>query len=292
MNLQWYPGHMTRAKRVMEENLRLVDVIAELRDARLPASSANPDLEKLGKNKQRLLILAKADLADPAVTAQWEEYYRCRGYLTVALDARQKKQLNEVKDRLAQAAEEKRKKDAARGIKNRPVRIMVAGIPNAGKSTLINSLAGRASARTGDKPGVTKGIQWIRLGSGIELMDTPGILWPKFKDEAVGIRLALMGSIHEEILPLEELSLKGFHLLRESYPSAVRDAYSIETEDPLRFLEELAVKNGFLMKGGEIDTVRAARRFLDDWQKGKLGRISLERPAPKSGKEGENESVS
>ena len=285
MNLQWYPGHMTRAKRVMEENLKLVDVIAELRDARLPASSANPDLEKLGQNKQRILILTKADLADPAVTAKWEEYFRGKGALTVVMDAREKKQMNEVRSRLAQAAEAKREKDAARGIKNRPVRIMVAGIPNVGKSTFINSLAGRAGTKTGDKPGVTKGIQWIRLGNGAELMDTPGILWPKFEDENVGIRLALMGTIHEEILPLEELSLHGFRLLRERYPMAVQEAYGIETEDPVRFLEELARKNGFLKKGGEIDTVRAAKRFLDDWQRGKLGRISLESPEEESREE-------
>lgn len=278
MNIQWYPGHMTKARRAMEENMKLVDVIVEVRDARLPASSANPDLEKLGKNKKRILLLNKADLADPAVTEQWEAYYAAKGYEPVLLDAREKKRMNEVRRRLSRFAEEKQQKDAKRGILNRSVRIMVAGIPNVGKSTFINSLAGRASTKTGDKPGVTKGIQWIRLGTGLELMDTPGILWPKFEDEQVGIRLALAGTIHEEILPLEELCTYGFQLLQERYPQAVSEAYGIRTDDPHVFLSELAQSCGFLQKGGGTDTARAAKRFLDDWQKGKLGRISLENP--------------
>ena len=199
MNLQWYPGHMTKARRAMEESLKLVDVIVEIRDARLPYASANPDLKKLGQGKKRLLVLNKADLADPAVTAAWEAFFRAGGVEALSVDSRSKNQAERLRKQLDLWAAEKSEKDAKRGIKNRPIRVMVAGIPNVGKSTMINSLAGRASTKTGDKPGVTKGLQWIRLSRSMELMDTPGILWPKFEDETVGLHLALMGAISQDI---------------------------------------------------------------------------------------------
>ena len=277
MNLQWYPGHMTKARRAMEENLKLVDGIVEIRDARLPQSSANPDLGSMGQGKKRLLILNKADLADPAVTADWESYYLDAGYLPLPIDSREKNQAARIRKQLDLWAAEKSERDLKRGIKNRPMRIMVAGIPNVGKSTLINSLAGRASTKTGDKPGVTKGIQWIRLSPRLEMMDTPGILWPKFDDEAVGIRLALMGAISEDILPLEELAALGIRFLKETYPGVLESKYGVPAEDPNDFLQALAIRQGFLQKGSVPEPAAAAKRLLGDWQAGRLGRISLEK---------------
>ena len=278
MNLQWYPGHMTKARRAMEENLKLVDLIVELRDARIPAASANPDLAELGKGKKRILLLSKADLADSRITEAWETCFREEGILPLALDAREKKKMAEVRRLLDTAAQEKRTRDLARGIKNSPVRVMVAGIPNVGKSTFINSLVGQARTRTGDKPGVTKGLQWIRLSGGLELLDTPGILWPKFEDEQTGIHLALMGTINEDVLPLEELAARGIERCEELYPDALLDTYGFRADSPHAFLETLAARQGLLQKGGEPDPEKAARRFLDDLKRGKLGRISLDRP--------------
>lgn len=278
MNLQWYPGHMTKARRTMEENLKLVDVIVEIRDARIPRASANPDLKNMGQGKKRLLVLNKADLADPMVTAAWEEHFRALDYEPLSLDSRKKNESGKIRRQLELWAAEKSEKDALRGIKNRPIRVMVAGIPNVGKSTLINSLAGRASTKTGDRPGVTRGIQWIRLSRSMELMDTPGILWPKFGDEQVGISLALTGAISEDILPLEELAGHGIEFLQSSYPDVLKEKYGIEAAQPHLFLEELALKQGFLKKGSAPDPEAAARRFLNDWQAGKLGRLSLEKP--------------
>ncbi|MBO4872067.1 MAG: ribosome biogenesis GTPase YlqF [Lachnospiraceae bacterium] len=278
MNLQWYPGHMTKARRAMEDNLKLVDVIIEIRDARIPYSSANPDLKTLGQGKKRLIVLNKADLADPSVTADWEQAFLQKGYRPVSADSRLKKEAESVRKQLDVWAAEKSERDAKRGIRNRPVRVMVVGIPNVGKSTLINSLAGRASTKTGDKPGVTKGLQWIRLSRSVELMDTPGILWPKFDEETVGLHLALMGAISEEVIPAEELACYGIGFLEKAYSGALYSRYSLDPADPPSFLEKLAVKQGILKKGASPDTETAARRLLNDWQSGRLGRISLEKP--------------
>ena len=278
MNLQWYPGHMTKARRAMEESLKLVDVIVEIRDARLPYASANPDLKKLGQGKKRLLVLNKADLADPAVTAAWEAFFRAGGVEALSVDSRSKNQAERLRKQLDLWAAEKSEKDAKRGIKNRPIRVMVAGIPNVGKSTMINSLAGRASTKTGDKPGVTKGLQWIRLSRSMELMDTPGILWPKFEDETVGLHLALMGAISQDVLPLEELAVRGIRLLEENYPGVLAEKYGLSRTEAYEMLQELAEKQGFLKKGSIPDTEAAALRLLNDWQAGRLGRISLEKP--------------
>ena len=278
MNLQWYPGHMTKARRAMEESLKLVDVIVEIRDARLPYASANPDLKKLGQGKKRRLVLNKADLADPAVTAAWEAFFRAGGVEALSVDSRSKNQAERLRKQLDLWAAEKSEKDAKRGIKNRPIRVMVAGIPNVGKSTMINSLAGRASTKTGDKPGVTKGLQWIRLSRSMELMDTPGILWPKFEDETVGLHLALMGAISQDVLPLEELAVRGIRLLEENYPGVLAEKYGLSRTEAYEMLQELAEKQGFLKKGSVPDTEAAARRLLNDWQAGRLGRISLEKP--------------
>ncbi len=278
INLQWYPGHMTKARRAMEESLRLVDMIVEIRDARLPYSSANPDLAGMGQGKKRILILNKSDLADPEETEKWMAAFRQQDMIPLSMDARVRGDCTGILRLLNELAAEKKAKDLKRGIKNRPARLMVAGIPNVGKSTLINSLAGRASTKTGDKPGVTRGLQWIRLSASLELLDTPGILWPRFEEEAVGLKLALMGAIREEILPAEELALAGRKLLEERYPKALTERYGLSEDNSPAWLTELAQKQSLLQKGGEPDTARAAARFLDDLKKGKLGRITLESP--------------
>lgn len=279
MNLQWYPGHMTKARRAMEDSIKLVDVIVEIRDARLPYASANPDLAAMGKGKKRILVLNKADLADPRETEKWMARFRTQDLIPLTMDARKRGDCADILRQLNELAAEKKAKDLKRGIKNRPARLMIAGIPNVGKSTLINSLAGRASAKTGDKPGVTRGLQWIRLNASLELLDTPGILWPRFEDETVGLKLALMGAIREEVLPAEELALEGMKLLQERYPQALADKYGVSGDVSPASLTELAEKQGLLQKGAEPDTARAAARFLDDLKKGKLGRITLESPA-------------
>ncbi len=298
MNIQWYPGHMTKARRAMEDDIKLVDIVVELLDARVPNASRNPDLLKLTQNKKRILILNKSDLADPAATEAWSELFASRGEKVIQLNSRKNHALQDVKKELDAVAAEKKARDLKRGIKNRPVRMMVVGIPNVGKSTLINSLAGHAAAKTGDKPGVTKGNQWIRLNSALELLDTPGILWPRFEDASVGLLLALIGSVNEEILVKTELAAEGVLLLNELYPGLLDTHYGTieaaedrEDNDPGRELTEeakrllpayaqlsrLAAARNLLKKGGEPDTDRAAALFLNDLRKGALGRITLER---------------
>ena len=208
MHFQWYPGHMTKARRMMQENIKLIDLIIELVDARVPLSSRNPDIDELGKNKYRLILMNKADLADKERTREWSAFFKEKGFFVVSLDARSKSGMKNITDIVMEACKEKIERDRKRGIKNRPVRAMVVGIPNVGKSTFINSYAGKACAKTGNKPGVTKGKQWIRLNKSVELLDTPGILWPKFEDQTVGLRLALIGSIKDEILNVDELAVE------------------------------------------------------------------------------------
>ena len=277
--INWYPGHMTKARRAMEEDLKLVDMILEIRDARIPESSLNPDIGELGKNKRRIILLNKADLADEEATKRWMEALSRQNVTAAAADSRSSAGMKTVRRLLDQVSEEKAKKDRARGIVNRPARIMVAGIPNVGKSTLINSLAGKASAKTGDKPGVTRGNQWIRLGKSLELLDTPGILWPKFEDPQVGFRLALTGSISDDILPAENLAAEGISLMRRRYPQALSDKYGELPEDPYEALTAIALLRKLLKKGGEPDTEKAAARFIDDLRKGRLGRVTLEEPS-------------
>ncbi len=277
--VNWYPGHMTKARRAMEEDLKLVDMILEIRDARAPRSSLNPDMAELGKNKRRILLLNKADLADKALTEKWIKDLSSDTVSAVATDARNTGSVKAVRRALDELSAEKAKKDKARGIVSRPARIMVVGIPNVGKSTLINSLAGRSSARTGDKPGVTRGNQWIRLGKSLELLDTPGILWPKFEDPRVGIRLALIGSISDDVLPAEDLAAEGLSLLTARYPETLAAKYGELPDDPYMALIRIAERNQLLKKGGEADSEKAARRFLDDLRKGRLGQLTLDDPA-------------
>ena len=281
MQFQWYPGHMTKAKRQMQEDIKLVDLVIELVDARIPMSSRNPDIDELGKNKARLILLNKADLADERQNQAWMLFFEKKGYFVVRMDARSKAQIKPVNSVILDACKEKIERDRRRGIKNRPVRAMVVGIPNVGKSTFINSFAGKACAKTGNKPGVTKGKQWIRLNKSVELLDTPGILWPKFEDQQVGIRLAMIGSINENILNIEELSLLAIDFLRENYPGAINRQYEVEeeAEKPLEVLERIAERRKCLAKGGEYDYAKAAAMFMDDFRNGRIGRISLEKPA-------------
>ncbi|MDO4490461.1 MAG: ribosome biogenesis GTPase YlqF [Lachnospiraceae bacterium] len=280
MDIQWYPGHMTKARRQMQEDLKLIDLIIELVDARIPVSSRNPDIGELGKGKARLILMNKADLADDAANRKWLDFFKSQGYHALLIDSRSGKGVRSIGPIVQEACKEKIERDARRGIKNRPIRAMVVGIPNVGKSTFINSYAGRACAKTGNKPGVTKGKQWIRLGKGLELLDTPGILWPKFDDPEVGKRLAIIGSVKDELLNVEELSLSMMKFLKETYPGTLHERYQAdESKTEVDNLYEIAANRQCVLKGGDPDTVKAASILMDDYRSGKLGKISLEHPA-------------
>ncbi|MDO5550289.1 MAG: ribosome biogenesis GTPase YlqF [Lachnospiraceae bacterium] len=278
MNIQWYPGHMTKAKRAMKEDIKLIDLIIELVDARAPLSSRNPDIDELGKGKARLILLNKSDLADERVNEQWVSYFLGLGYQVVKMNCRSGAGLKQINGAVQEACREKIERDRRRGIRNRPVRAMVVGIPNVGKSTFINAFAGKSCAKTGNKPGVTKGNQWIRLNKSLELLDTPGILWPKFEDQAVGLKLAYIGSINDEILNKEELALGLLRFLMDQYPDVLKERYQAEAETPLMALEQIAKVRACLQKGGQYDFSKAANLLFDDYRSGKLGRITLELP--------------
>ena len=286
MDFQWYPGHMAKAKRQMQEDLKLIDLIVELVDARIPNASRNPDIDSLANNKSRLILLNKADLADPAANRLWTDYYKSLGFETVCLDSRKKNAMKQVLASVMESCRAKIERDQKRGIKNRPIRAMVVGIPNVGKSTFINTFAGRAVAKTGNRPGVTKGKQWIRLNKNVELLDTPGILWPKFEDRTVGLHLALIGSMNDQILSVTDLALELIAALNELYPDAITGYYPILACDtPVATLEEIAKYRNCIKKGAEIDYEKAAALLLDDFRSGKLGQISLETPERPSSNE-------
>ena len=280
MDYQWYPGHMTKAKRQMQEDIKLIDLVIELVDARIPLSSRNPDIDELGKNKYRLILMNKADLADKKKTEKWSAYFKEKGFFVVSLDARTKNSMKTITDIVMEACKEKIERDRKRGIKNRPVRAMVVGIPNVGKSTFINSYAGKACAKTGNKPGVTKGKQWIRLNKNVELLDTPGILWPKFEDQMVGLRLALIGSIKDEILNVDELAVELMKYLTVHYPGLLNERYEVEEAQEITdMIYEVAKNRNCMLKGGEPDYSKAAALIIEDFRSGKLGKITLEDPA-------------
>ena len=278
MNVQWYPGHMTKAKRQMQEDLKLIDLIIELVDARVPLSSRNPDIDQLGQNKSRLILLNKADLADERQNEAWKEYFQSKGFHVVKVDSRNGAGMKTKQNVIQEACKEKIERDRRRGIKNRPIRAMVAGIPNVGKSTFINTFAGKACAKTGNRPGVTKGKQWIRLNKNVELLDTPGILWPKFEDQEVGIRLAFVGSIKDDILNMEELALKLIDYLKERYTGLLEKRYGISEagKNAVEILGDIAKARGCLKKGEELDYTKASGLLFDDFRGGKIGRITLE----------------
>ena len=279
MNIQWYPGHMTKAKRAMKEDVKLVDLVIELVDARAPLASRNPDIDSLAAGKGRVILLNKADLASEKANAAWISYFEGQGFQVMKIDARAKATLKQLNALIQEACKEKIERDRRRGILNRPVRAMVVGIPNVGKSTFINSFAGKAAAKTGNKPGVTKGNQWIRLNKQVELLDTPGILWPKFEDQKVGLLLAFLGSINDEILNVEELALSVIDYLTAEYPGTLEKRFGFEgMTDRVEILGEIARVRGCLKKGNELDYEKAARLLMDDFRSGKLGRITLEKP--------------
>ena len=279
MHFQWYPGHMTKARRMMQENIKLIDLIIELVDARVPLSSRNPDIDELGKGKARLILLNKADLAEDRLNDEWVAYFKEKGYSAVKVNSRKGGGIKSIQSVIQETCKEKTERDRKRGILNRPVRAMVVGIPNVGKSTFINALAGKACAKTGNKPGVTKGKQWIRLNKSVELLDTPGILWPKFEDQEVGLKLAFIGSIKDEILQTEELAAELVRFLKEYYPGVLEEKYDIpEVQDTYKCLAEIAESRHCLVRGSELDTEKAASILMDDFRGGRLGRITLERP--------------
>lgn len=279
MNYQWYPGHMTKARRMMQEDIKLIDLMIELVDARAPMSSRNPDIDELGRNKSRLILLNKADLADPVYNRMWTEYFKEKGFFVQEINSRTGDGVRNIQPLVSEACREKIERDRKRGIINRPVRAMVAGIPNVGKSTFINSFAKKACAKTGNKPGVTRGKQWIRLNKNLELLDTPGILWPRFENQKVGERLAVIGSINDEILHADELAVAVIRYLNQNYPVLLQERYQISiNEDAYKTLEEICINRRCFQKGETPDIERASAMILEEFRSGKIGRITLEHP--------------
>ena len=279
MNYQWYPGHMTKAVRMMQENIKLIDLVIELVDARTPMSSKNPEIDSLAGNKARVILLNKADLADPAGNAAWTEYFKKKGFHVLEINARTGAGVRAVQGLVQEACKEKIERDRRRGIKNRPIRAMVVGIPNVGKSTFINAFAGKGCTKTGNKPGVTKGKQWIRLNQNLELLDTPGILWPRFENQQVGERLAMIGSINDEILHADELAAAILIYLQKHYQGKIRERYETEESgDAYAMLKEISIQRKCFLKGEEPDLLRTSRIIVDDFRGGRLGRITLESP--------------
>ena len=294
MHIQWYPGHMTKTKRMLKTQLGLVDVVIELLDARLPLSSKNPDIDELAEGKQRLLVLNKADLADKAVTAQWEAYFRRLGFFSMPLDSTQRAAVKPLASRVREIMQPRAERHRDRGRISAPIRAMVVGIPNVGKSTFINQLAGKASAATADRPGVTRGRQWIKVrdlqargsldAADFDLMDTPGVLWPKFEDEQVGMRLAVTGAVNDLILDRITLAEQLIIMLLDINPVAIVARYRVSTDEhgaakiPRQILEDIGGARGFKMRGGVVDLERTAIMILDEFRAGKLGRITLEKP--------------
>ncbi len=282
MNIQWYPGHMTKTRRMMEENQKLIDIVVELLDARIPLSSRNPAIDEIFPNKPRLVVLNKSDIADERITKEWEKYFLNKGFSVRSISSTQGKPLNDIFTSCKEILKEKIEHDKQRGLVNRPIKMMVVGIPNVGKSSFINKLSGKKSAVTGDRPGVTKGKQWIRLTNSFELLDTPGILWPKFEDVSVGEKLAFTGAIKDEIMDLEEVASRLLEILKIRYSQNLTDRYKMTDFQDMtgyEMLELLGRKRGFVVSGGEIDTLRASKILLDEFRGAKLGRISLEIPS-------------
>ena len=278
MNINWYPGHMKKTKDLLQENIKLVNIVIEVIDARIPISSKNPDFDNLFRDKKRLIVLNKYDLADPNLNKAWEAYYKSKGWSVVLYNSTNNKELRKLDNAIAEASKEIVERYKKRGLLNRTIKAMIVGIPNVGKSTLINSIVKRKSAKTGNMPGVTKGKQWIRLTGNIDLLDTPGILWPKFDDDKLALNLAFTGAIRDEVLVLEEISLKFVEKMIElNKVDAIIEKYGIERgEKPLDILDNIAYKKGFLLNNKEIDYLRVAHLLLNDFRSGKLGNITLE----------------
>ncbi len=286
MNIQWFPGHMSKTRRMISENLKLVDVAVELLDARLPLSSRNPEIDKIVDKKPRILVLNKADLADETTTKAWISWFGKKGITAIALDSQSGKGFSALAPAIDKVMKEKLARDRAKGIGKHSVRLMVVGIPNVGKSSFINRLSGRSAAKTGDRPGITQTKQWIRIAGKYELLDTPGILWPKFEDPEVGKRIAFTGGIKDEIIDVEELACFLLSFLKENHLEKLVARYKITNDDvkddSFTLLERIGQKRGCVISGGEIDTLRAANLLLDDFRSGKIGNITLEVPERES----------
>lgn len=280
MNIQWYPGHMTKTRRQIEADLKQVDAVCEIVDARIPISSRNPDIDAICGGKPRIILLNRMDLADPNATKRWMTYFRAKGMAAVAADCKHRKGIADFQPAVRSVLREKIERNAAKGM-NRPVRVMIVGIPNVGKSTLINQISGRKGAKAENRPGVTRGKQWVTVDSGLLLLDTPGILWPKFEDREVGMKLAYTGAVKENVIDTEELACYLIALLWKRYPSAIQERYKVNMEQDAsgyQLLEEAGRNRGFLLARGEIDTARMAKVLLDEYRSGKLGRFTLEEP--------------
>ena len=280
MNIQWYPGHMTKTRRQIEADLPQVDAVGELVDARMPMSSRNPDIDSICGNKPRIIVLNRMDLADPEATKRWADYFKSKGMAVVITDCKSRKGINSFEPAVRSVLKEKLQRDAAKGM-HKPMRIMIVGIPNVGKSTLINQISGRKGAKAENRPGVTRGKQWVTVNSSLLLLDTPGILWPKFDDPNVGLMLAYTGAVKDGILDVEELACYLIQLLHRRYPNALKERYGIDTNDDLpgwELLEMAGRKRGFLVSGGEINIERMAKVLVDEYRSGKLGCFTLEEP--------------
>ena len=281
MNIQWYPGHMTKTRRMMEENLKLVDAVCEILDARIPIASRNPDIDAICGNKPRMVILNRIDLADPSMTKTWSEYFKGQGMAVLATDCKTKKGINGFVPAVRTLLSEKLQRYAEKGQVGRPLKIMIVGIPNVGKSTFINQIAGRKGAKAENRPGVTRGKQWVTVDQGLLLLDTPGILWPKFEDPEVGMMLAYTGAVKEGVIDLEELACRLMELLHKFYPQTLLERYKVEAEPGTKgweLLELAGRKRGFLVSGGEVNTERMAKVLIDEFRSGKLGKFTLEQP--------------
>lgn len=277
MDYQWYPGHMTKAIRQMREDIKLVDLVIELLDARIPLSSRNPDIDNLGQNKARLVILNKSDLADESQNNLWDKFFKDKGYTVLKVDSRVNSLAKTVDKAIEVACKDKIEANKKKGI-NRPIRAMVVGIPNVGKSTFINSYAKRSVAKTGNKPGVTKGKQWIKIGKNLELLDTPGILWPKFDDEQIGLNLALVGSMNDNNLDAAELAFQFIKMTRDNYPDVLKNRFNIEgNKDIVEEMYQVAEARNCKLPGNKLDLDKASKIILDEFRSGKLGRITLDR---------------
>lgn len=281
MNIQWYPGHMVKTKREIQENVKKVDLVIEILDARIPVSSRNPDLDKLIGAKPKLVLLNKSDLADPRLNSQWIKYYKSIGINAIEVDSITGKNIQKVFSIAKSMVKEKLDRKAERGIVGKPVRALVAGIPNVGKSSFINRVSSKSNAKTGDKPGVTRSKQWIKVNSDFELMDTPGILWPKFDDEQVALHLAYVRSIKDEIIDSQELAFNFVKEIAEIRPQVLKERYKLSElcEDTVKLIEMIGAKRGCMLSGGRVDTLRASNIILDDYRSGKLGKITLEAPS-------------
>ena len=278
--INWYPGHMAKAKRMMQESIKLIDVVVEILDARIPLSSKNPDIDELAKGKYRVLLLNKSDMADDKKTDAWKKYYEDKGFFVSIVNSKTGAGVKATTEVIQKACQEKIERDRKKGILQRPLRAMIAGIPNSGKSTFINSFAGKACTKTGNKPGVTIGKQWIRINKNVELLDTPGILWPKFEDQKTGLHIAFIGSINDDILYPEDMALELIKILINDYPGILKERYDIDAsdDDAVKILESIGQKRGCLKKGAEIDMEKASKVLIDDFRSLKLGRITLEVP--------------